>query len=162
MHAQLNQIQIAKTCILLPCEMIYQTGSDMWKRFVRKRFVTSKPYVPRNYPWTPTSKNDYSTVDMQTQAMAMIAGERLSVLSDGSGEGGGFCCACYIPKHCDFCGRECVKPMDQDPVIRALYKAFLQQRSFLCSRCRKTRYCSRACQKNDWSNHRPHCNDWGL
>ena len=30
----------------------------------------------------------------------------------------------------------------------------------VCSACRNARYCDRACQKSDWSQHRPVCNEF--
>ncbi len=30
----------------------------------------------------------------------------------------------------------------------------------ICERCRKVRYCSRACQASNWSEHKPHCNKY--
>ena len=118
-------------------EMIYGIGSIMFKRFVAARVAP---------PLLPTD-----SLDIWTQVQAMLTGTQSSVISTG------MCCTRVVSITCEFCGRECVKTLDRDPMVKAIFKKFVQRRSFLCSRCESVRYCCKACQKNDWSDHRIHC-----
>jgi hypothetical protein len=72
--------------------------------------------------------------------------------------------------------KECVKTMDELKTIGVTGSSFLEDtvkafkykmidRCFVCnnhtknvcSKCMKTKYCSKECQKSDWKNHKPKC-----
>ena len=102
---------------------------------------------------------------MQTPAgrAVWMEGQRVRGISDGAtiidrGAAGGTCVARCMFAHCNYCGAEDFKPVSQDPHVKALFVQIRSKtRLSICSQCESVRYCSKACQKADWENHRLEC-----
>jgi len=146
--------------------MIYNVDSTLCKSFVL-------PHAPpvcgeemsEEFMRLPMWFQDKMLAYMQTPAgrAVWMEGQRVRGISDGAtitdrGAAGGTCVARCMFAHCNYCGAEDFKPVSQDPHVKALFvQARSKTRLSICSQCESVRYCSKACQKADWENHRLEC-----
>ena len=146
--------------------MIYNVDSTLYKSFV----LPDAPPVCREemseeFMRLPMWFQDKVLAYMQTPAgrAVWMEGQRVRGISDGAtiidrGAAGGSCVARCMFAHCNYCGAEDFKPVSQDPHVKALFVQIRNKtRLSLCSQCESVRYCSKACQKADWENHRLEC-----
>jgi len=147
-------------------KMIYDTGSMLFRSFLQRspppttadlmsweKFRLLPPWLQKALADRLNSEEGQS---VWASGQAMLAGQTNHVIRTYS-EGGGMYCARVNVVGCALCGAECVKPIERDPLAKALFAKLFPARSLLCSRCESVRYCSEACQKAHWSTHRIDC-----
>jgi hypothetical protein len=161
-------IYIYRQSASIPCtEMIYSIDSMAYRSFLQlapppidlASFISSHPELLKLPPvWQKALADRMHTQHGQevwANGQAMRAGRASSISTYP--EGGGMCCARVRMVACGFCGVECVKPIERDPLVKSLFAKVYQRTSLICSRCELMHYCSPACQLADWTTHRLEC-----
>ena len=147
--------------------MIYDLDSTLYKSFMLPQTPpVCREEMPEAFMQLPMWFQDKVLAYMQTPAgrAVWMEGQRVLGLGDGAtiidrGAAGGNCIARCMIAHCNYCGAEDFKPVSQDPHVKALFRNKIRNKTrlSLCSQCESVRYCSKACQKADWENHRLEC-----
>lgn len=146
--------------------MIYNVDSTLYISFVLPLAPpVCREEMPEAFMRLPMWLQDMLLSYMRTPAgrTVWMEGQRVLGRSDGvtiidRGAAGGNCVARCMIAHCNYCGVEDFKPVNQAPHVKALFVEIRNKtRLSLCSQCESVRYCSKACQKADWENHRLDC-----